>query len=217
MSGLINVSGARSGIVGTTVAADVGGSMVYLAKVEHTGSGTPVLTLDGYFTSTYDHYKYIFSISAVHANTDACIQFRSGGTRIGSLVNGTGTQGGDYRSVGDSAYNADTADPPHNGFGRWDKSYILIGSQDQTNSAEWPVSGEMLLHHPLSTSKKKIVTSMSLSYNSGSPPSAIRNVNMAGILDQATSVVLSGIEFKYDTSNSDTIKGTVSLYGIKNS
>ena len=216
MSGLVNVAGARSGVIGTTENASLG-SMVYLATASHTGGGTPALILDGHFTSDYDHYKCIFSIIAVHSNTDACVQFRSGGTRIGSLVNGTGTQGGDYRSVGDSAYNANTADPPHNGFGRWDTSYILIGSQDQTNEASYPVTGEMLLHHPLSTAKKKIVTSMSLSYNSGNPPSAIRNVNMAGVLDQATSVVLSGIEFKYDSSNSDTIKGEVKLYGIKNS
>ena len=215
MSGIVNQTGARSGIVGTTEGTT--GSMVYLATASHTGSGTPALILDGHFTSDYDHYKMIFSIVGVHSNTDACIQFRTGGARIGSLVNGTGNQSGDYRSVGDSAYNADTADPPHNGFGRWDTSYILIGSQDQPYHSEWPVTGEMLLHHPLSTTVKKIVTSMSLSYNSGYPPSAIRNVNMAGILDQAASQTLSGIEFKYDSVNSDTIKGEVKLYGIKNS
>ena len=208
MSGIIGGAGSKSGVIGQTVA----GGMVHLKTI--TTGATPYIRFTGYFSSQFDLYKFYFSISSEVSNRDAAVQYiQTGGALIGAVLNGT-QQSGDYRSVADSAYNANTADPPHNGFGVWDKNYILLGSQDQTASGQWPVTGELLLHHPLSTTKNKIVTSMSLSYNSGNPPSALRNVNMAGLWNSSASI--EGLQFSYDTSDTNKINGTVSLYGIRN-
>jgi len=207
-SGIVNKLGTdgqvftSTGVGGAAGFEDAagGGSMTFLAT--QTASDTCEISFDGYFTSDYAHYKFIYSVRADTANTDTAVRFRQGDADV------TAT---DYWYAGMGMYVASGAIAA-NSSGAIDGSYIKISSSDNTASAAYPCTGELILFNALSTSLNKTITTTSIGYNSNDAPNAIRAWTYAAQLVSTTA--LTGFSFLYDGGN---ITGTVRLYGIKNS
>jgi len=207
MSGIVNSTGARSGVIGTTVGTPASSPITHLTTITDSGA---TLVVDGYFSSVYDLYKYYFSLNPTTNNTDMVIQFRDGSGDIGTSPNGT-LQSGNYRSVTDGGYvnSSNPTTPSQISYSTWDHNYMLLGSKDQKNVTTWPVTGWVMVHYPLSTAKKQIITGTNLSYDTNS---ALKSMNMVGTLDGDVTDTITGITFTCDGGG---IEGTVSLYGIK--
>ena len=173
-------------------------------KLLHTATGSNVSQIDmtGYFTSDYDHYKYIYTVYPATNNTDTILRIMQGGSVVTSS-NYWYAGMGMYRAAGTTSANSDGS----NGANHW-----RISSSDQTNNAQYPTTGELLLSNPLSTTHNTTFTTTNIGYNSGSTPSAIRVWTFAGQYVDASAS--SGLSFQYDGGN---IYGTIRLYGIVNS
>ena len=173
-------------------------------KLLHTATGSNVSSIDinGYFTSDYDHYKLIYSVYGASNNTDTYVKIMQGGSVVSSS-NYWYAGMGMYRASGDTSANT---------AGSNGASYWRISSDDNTNNAQYPTTGEMLLSNPLSTTHNITMTTTNIGYNSASTPNAIRVWTFAGqYVDTGAS---SGVSFQYDGGN---INGTIRLYGIVNS
>ena len=168
-----------------------------------TGSDTSAISLDGYFSSDYDHYVIFYSVYGATDNTDTVVRVRQSDSDVTSS---------NYRYAGQGQYITSSASSA-NDSGGWDAAYWKISSSDNTNNILYQTTGQMILSNPLSTSTYKTFTTTSIGYNSGSPPSALRVWTYAGYFKANTSA-LSGISFLYDGGN---INGTVKLFGVKNS
>ena len=168
-----------------------------------TGSDASAISLDGYFSSSYDHYVIFYSVYAATDNTDTIVRVRQSDSDVTS---------GNYRYAGMGHYRTSSA-ASANDAGGWDAAYWRIASSDNTNNILYQTTGQMILSNPLSTSTYKTFTTTSIGYNSGSPPNAIRVWNYAGYFKANTSA-LSGISFLYDGGN---INGTIKLFGVQNS
>ena len=186
---------------GDNTFAEAGGGAMELL---HTATGSNVSSIDinGYFTSDYDHYKLIYTVYAATGNTDTMVRIMQGGSVITAS---------NYWFAGNAWYYDGTYSQESNAVG-FNTNYIGIASTDNTASAQYPTTGEMLLSNPLSTTHNTTITTNSIGYNSGSPPSAIRTWNYAGTYVSTTAT--SGISFGYIGGN---INGTIRLYGMKNS
>ncbi len=173
-------------------------------KLLHTATGSNVTQIDmtGYFTSEYDHYKYIYTTYPATNNTDSIVRIMQGGSVITSS-NYWYAGMGMYRAAGTTTANSDGS----NGANHW-----RISSSDQTSNAQYPTSGELLLNNPLSTTHNTTFTTTNIGYNSGGTPTAIRVWTFAGQYVDASAS--SGLSFQYDGGN---IYGTIRLYGIVNS
>ena len=171
-------------------------------KLLHTATGSNVSSIDmtGYFTSDYDHYKYVYSVYAATNNTDTIVRIMQSGSVVTSS-NYWYAGMGMYRASGSTSANSDGS----NGADHW-----RISSSDNTSNAQYPTTGELLLSNPLSTTHNTTFTTTNIGYNS--VPNAIRTWTFAGqYVDAAAS---SGLSFQYDGGN---INGTIRLYGIVNS
>ena len=183
-----------------TFAAAGGGDMVLLNS--STGSNVSSIDINGYFTSDYDHYTLIYTVYAATGNTDTMVRIMQGGSVITAS---------NYWFAGNAWYYDGTYSQNSNAVG-FNTNYIGIASTDNTASAQYPTTGTMLLSNPLSTTHNTTITTNSIGYNSGAPPSAIRTWNYAGTYVSTTAT--SGISFGYIGGN---INGTIRLYGMKNS
>jgi len=168
-----------------------------------TGSDASAISLDGYFSSSYDHYVIFYSVYGATDNTDTVVRVRQSDSDVTSS---------NYRYAGQGRYITSSASSA-NDAGGWDAAYWRIASSDNTNNILYQTTGQMILSNPLSTSTYKTFTTTSIGYNSGSPPNAIRVWNYAGYFKANTSA-LSGISFLYDGGN---INGTIKLFGVQNS
>jgi len=175
--------------------------LTFLASA--TGSNASAISLDGYFSSDYDHYVLYYTVYAQTDNTDTAVRVRQSDSDVTSS---------DYRYAGQGHYVVSGSNSANSADG-WDATYWRIASSDNTNAAAYPTTGQMILSNPLSTTHYKTFTTTSIGYNSGATPSAIRVWNYAGYFKANTSA-LSGISFLYDGGN---INGTVKLFGVKNS
>jgi len=176
-----------------------GGSLVHLNT--STGSNVTSIDINGHFTSDYDHYKLVFSIYGATNNTDTVVRIMQSGSVVSSS-NYWYAGMGMYRASGSTTANS----LGDNGASRW-----TISSDDNTNNAQYPTTGEMLLSNPLSTTHNTTFTTTNIGYNSAATPNAIRVWTVAGqYVDTSAS---SGISFFYEGGN---INGTIRLYGIKN-
>ena len=201
-----NLSGVLSGSVsGGTGLTAVPGGEVYLATV--TGTDQTALSLDGYFTSAYTHYKYIYSITSATANRDIAIRYRASDADLTGAYYRYSLLAG-YHDVNDStATNNHSSD--------WNGTYMHIGSNDSAASTTHPCTGQLILYNALSTASIKTVTFQTNAYNSTSPtPNAIRNWSGSGFYYESSIAALTGLSFIHDGGNTT---GTVSLYGIRNS
>jgi hypothetical protein len=201
IANLSNVSGALPS--GVDVKTAGGQGFVFLATV--TGSNVSALSLDGYFTSAYTHYKYIYSIYANTSNTDTYIRFRQSNADLTDAY---------YRYSETAGYhdvNNSTATTNH--LSDWDGTYIKISSGDNSDDPANPVTGELMFCNVLSSSIRKTCTWQSIGYNSPTPPSGVRDWSGAGWYSNSTAA-MSGLTFSYDGGN---ISGNIQLYGIRNS
>tara|TARA_Y100001935_G_scaffold187826_1_gene156218 strand:- start:942 stop:2138 length:1197 start_codon:yes stop_codon:yes gene_type:complete len=195
------ISGSGNTAIGQAEFVDApSGAMSLL----HTATGSNVSSIDinGYFTSDYDHYKLIYTTYPATNNTDSIVRIMQSGSVVTSS-NYWYAGMGMYRASGVTSANSDGS----NGANHW-----RISSSDQTNNAQYPTTGEMLLSNPLSTTHNTTFTTTNIGYNSGGTPSAIRVWTFAGQYVDASAS--SGISFQYDGGN---IYGTIRLYGIVNS
>ena len=183
-------------------AAAGGGAMTYLAT--ETDTNVSALSLDGYFTSDYDVYKYFFNGTAATANTDTGFRFRQGDADV-TASNYRSICGGAYRNSGGQGTVQ---------VGAWDSSYIYLSSGDNTNNIKYPVNVEVTLYNPLATDRYKECNINSVGWDSGTDPTLIRSFMGSGYYHADDTTALSGASFFYDGGN---ITGTVQLYGIKNS
>ena len=166
-------------------------------------SNASAISLDGYFSSSYDHYVIFYSVYAQTDNTDTIVRVRQSDADVTSS---------NYRYAGQGRYITSSASSA-NDAGGWDAAYWRISSSDNTNGAAYPTTGQMILSNALSTTHYKTFTTTSIGYNSGATPSAVRVWNYAGYFKANTSA-LSGISFLYDGGN---INGTIKLFGVQNS
>tara|TARA_R100000951_G_scaffold77736_1_gene65614 strand:- start:204 stop:935 length:732 start_codon:yes stop_codon:yes gene_type:complete len=194
------LTSAGAGAPPTFATAAGGGDMVLLNS--STGSNVSSIDINGYFTSDYDHYKLIYTVYAATGNTDTMVRIMQGGSVITAS---------NYWFAGNAWYYDGTYSQESSAVG-FNTNYIGIASTDNTANAQYPTTGEMLLSNPLSTTHNTTITTNSIGYNSGSPPSAIRTWNYAGTYVSTTAT--SGISFGYIGGN---IHGTIRLYGMKNS
>ena len=177
-----------------------GGSLVYLATAS--GSNVSSISLDGYFTSDYTHYKVFYTTVPNTNNTDSVMRFRQSNADVTSSI---------YYIAGTASYLSSSSTSIATN-GAWGNSRFQISSSDQTSSSAYPTTGEMVLYNPLSTTLVKTLTTNNIGYNSDTPPSAIRNHYYAGFFLSTSAI--SGVTFFYEGGN---ITGTIYLYGIKNS
>jgi hypothetical protein len=177
-----------------------GGGLVYLATA--TGSNVSSISLDGYFTSDYTHYKVFYSTVPNTNNTDSVMRFRQSNADVTSSI---------HYYAGINTYITSSASNTENS-GNWGTSRFQISSSDQTSNAAYPTTGEMVIYNALSTTQHKTFTTNNLGYNSGATSTAVRNHNFAGWFQNTNPI--SGFTFFYEGGN---ITGTLYLYGIKNS
>ena len=196
-----------SGTLGSGI--DVKGAgglaMVYLAGISATN--TSALSIDGFFSSDYEHYKFVYSITAETTNTDIAIRIRQSNSDI---------TGANYRYAALAAYHDENnATSTDNIQSDWNGTYIHIGAGDSPKSTTHPSCGELTLYNALSTTSVKNVTGQTNSYNSTTPtPNAVRNYQFAGYYYESSPAALSGLSFLHDGGNTT---GTVRLYGFRNS
>ena len=198
MSGIINSTGSKSGVIGQTE-EKVG--MVHLASLTAASYGS--LAFEGYFSSEYDHYIWYFWVRGATNNTDAAFRVRA---------DNADRTDGSYRSMGTGGYMGTNSAISWNTNGAWGGSYGIIGSGDSSNLSRFSCTGQLQLANPLSTSVHKLWVGNSISWNSANEPTAMRNYTFTGMYYRTAA--LSGASFLFIGGNID---GKVSMYGVKNS
>ncbi len=194
-----------SGTIGSGVDVKAAGGQAMVLLATATGTNVNRINIDGFFTSAYTHYKYIYSVVALTGNTDTAVRYMQGGSEL---------SGAHYRYVETAGYHdVNNATNTNNIQSDWDGTNFRIASADNTNDAATPSTGELTLFNALSTTHQKTCTWQTIGYNSPSPTSAVRNWQGAGF-HYNTTAALSGLTFFYEFGN---ITGTIHLYGLRNS
>jgi hypothetical protein len=204
-AGALTVSGGT--IVGTTVttAQYQGLSFVYVASGTTWYSIAPVASsglvpistqtltassgviFNNVFTSTYDNYMIIYSITG-STTSDLCARMRTGGTdQSGSIYYNQFIQGGSSTVSG----------------GRSTDTFLNIGTP-RTNA----LGGSVLMVYPQATQRTTIQISHT-DYSAGSVNSPLALVR-GGVLDNAVSYESINI-----FPSTGTITGRISIFGVK--
>ena len=146
MSGLVNVRGARSGIIGTTEGTTVAGEGMNL--VYNTSSTTDTHT--GIFSTTYHTYTFIIGEQIPNTdNTGVYFQYLDGtnGTITANSYKGFAIGG---EMTGDNAANSDEY------RARWnqDKFDFFAGGGNPTNNSGYGgISGNFTIHMPFPSNR----------------------------------------------------------------
>ena len=115
MSGILNKTGARSGIVGTTE-SKVGSTFL--------GSNTVTnaqLSLDGFFTSEYTNYEIVFTVQPYTNNEDMGCRINISGSASGTAL---------YCYTRHQTYMDENTSQSHDAQAVWTDSYWRVGSND---------------------------------------------------------------------------------------
>ncbi len=175
---------------------------VLLATTTVSSSVTSV-SLDGYFTSTYDTYVFQFYNFDFDSTTVFACRFRSSNAVLSAS---------NYRhSRVNSPAGFNNSATDLNGFTGWGDSSIRLSTEDAGTGTGNAISqGELIIHKPLDASNYKMTTGY-INYIRNDAIS-IQRVEFTAFYD-GTANALSGITFLANTGN--IIRGTVKLYGIK--
>ena len=166
-------------------------------------SSVASVSLDGYFTSTYDTYVFQFYNFDFDATNVFGCRFRSSNSLLSAS---------NYRTArvnSPAGFNNDATDL--GGFTVWSASSIRLTTEGIGTSTGNAISqGELIIHKPLDASNYKMATGY-INYIRDDAIS-IQRVQFTAFYD-GTANALSGITLFTSTGN--IIRGTVKLYGIK--
>jgi hypothetical protein len=181
----------------------VGGDFVRLATV--TVSGTPTtVSLDGYFSSTYKHYKIMWD--KVGGAGSAYLSFRvniSGSANTSSNYYGN-HQYGSINSAGGTGLDTYSAG--------WASTRFELDNDCITGATVNRQTGELILFDPLNTTYSKSWSSQSQSFNSNL---GYLWVNTGGGQYINNYSALTGVTFLYNTGTTFLNDGEFRIYGIK--
>lgn len=173
-------------------ATPAAGAVVKLATVD--ASSASSIILDGYFSSTYDHYFVRFYvIDTSSTGVSIRLLFRSGGSDY--------TSNYFYSSVGLASNGSSFNDNSTSA-----SSFQLFGNHPQ--NAEGGLVAQILLSNPLSTTRQKQVNWQLTSQNQNNSGSASI---FGGGGNNTNTAALSGLKFQ---PNAGTFNATATLYGL---
>jgi hypothetical protein len=151
MSGLINVAGARSGIVGTTVAAASAGGWT---KVDSTASPNANGTFNDIFGSLHSSYTiFLTGYRASSQNSDMKCRFLSSGT--------TEIGGSDYRCLIQGGEMSSGAANAVEYRSTWNGDTMMIsapGGGQSDHTTVGGVFGQITIHNPYDNTRSTMIS-----------------------------------------------------------
>ena len=195
-----SVSGSGTTGIGTMTFADAGGGYVKLAETNVT-SPVASVTLDGYFSTTYDIYRvYFFNVVPVSDNVALRFRYVSGGSVVSSS---------DYKYLVNGAYSSASSvtTDQQSGSGA---TFAVIGRHGIDNQdISAGENGYYDIFNPLSTDHQKYASGHSWdSLNDNAYIAAHQNTAKY----EANTSALSGVNFFFGTGN--IASGTFVMYGL---
>jgi len=204
MTGIVNSTGARSGIIGTTVGTPAaGGGLDHLLTANLSGSDTTGSTFMDLFSATYQSYWIVIQSMGIETN--------GGSIRMRFTIPGVAVTGGSYQYSVQGANDSGSII----GYSGQSATYVeLYNNLSNVDGDTYNFTGTLYG----SRDRAADVNMSGTGFTHGSSANYLYNFHMACVWEQHA---VSGLDFSgvqlYVDSGGDFNSGSVTIFGIKES